>query len=812
MNASKSWFKRIRTFLRNRLLPHPVPIALFGNKDSGKTTLLRSINDGKVGYPLDDDAANRMDVGVSDQDVIDILYRVFGRHGFRDFVVKDYKGVHFSATQFRARVLDGAEGIVILVRASRFVEDTKDARDLKRRYLEFCKSLRGVRAAVLLEVAPDEVKEPKNRKLADGLLNEFQKTIEDAGIAGKAIRRFSFQKPATEKQSLKEKRETANRAAAPFLWLSEQLDKSLWTWIRTRWWTWMILVPVVVVLTAASLASAVRGCGRPPPPDTPLQNDISEWKGVLKASVPNTETWSEWEEHRTAITNLLAWARFTDACATDGQFAEFVDGHKNENDGLAVKLFEKDTADNIDWMSLVGTNDNDIVSFGKKLASWTSLSPETEKEIDELRNRWKEATKQIDSQPSPSAVIDITYRLLKASRASSRHIEEAKKKRQDALETVLNQILGWFNEKDEPEMSENGLPRNAERLERSLFPKELESWKKTIASRRGELVRKQIEEWKKSAELKSNPKDKSPDAGRLLRKYAPFARSRSENPDFQQATDYVAEVVGPKLIELARTLENALKENNPSEKTLQAGARTLKELRDLCSSIRNDMVQKTPFRDRWESRYANDFMSKASIRDKKGGEHPREFLEMFRWKVSIETVKLRLVNSADEYWVALENDPGLKWDSDQKKRVKDKTASSTWIIPRPAEFAKMKNVDTGNVGPSRILDRPGGDAGIMKGGPFDSPSLILHVCQKGEKRKRLEEQAASIPVCGAKPFFTDKDDKDNLCRRIVFVLDKTKKSEVQCWLYGTESAIRPLQMLEEAKNAGTTSCPRLLTR
>ena len=783
MNENKLLFKRIRTFLRNCLLPHPVRIALFGNAESGKTTLLRSIDDRRAGYPLDDNAANRMYVGVSDQEVIDIPYRVFGRHGFRDFVVKDYKGVHFSATQFYARVIG-----------------TKDARELKRRYLEFCKSLRGVRAAVLLEVAPDEVKEPENRKLADVLLDEFHKTIEAAGIAGKAIRRFSFQKPATDNQSLKEKRETAKRAAAPFLWLSEQLDKSLWTWIRTRWWTWMILVPVVMVLAAASLASAVRGCN--PPSDTRLKNDISEWKGVLKASVPNTETWSEWEEHRTAITNLLAWARFTDACATDGQFAEFVDGHKNENDGLAVKLFEKDTADNIDLMSLVGTNDNNIVSFGKKLANWTSLSPETEKEIDELRNRWNAATKQIDSQPSPSAEIARTYRLLKDSRASPQQIEEAKKKRQAALETVLDQILRLFNEKDEPEMSENGLPRNAERLERSLFPKELESWKEKIASCRGNLVREQIDEWKKSAELKSNPKDKSPDAGRLLRKYAPFARSHSENPYFQQATDYVAEVVGPKLIKLARTLENALKENNPSEKTLQAGSRTLKELRDLCSSIRNDMVQKTPFRDRWESRFANEFWAACTRKDGNGAEHFRDFEEMFRWRVLIEKVKIHLVNSKDEYWVALENDPGLKWDSDQKKRVKDKTASSTWIIPRPAEFAKMKNVDTGNVGPSG-MDSPGGSAGIMKGGPFDSPSLNLYGCRKGEKKEYLRGPRASIPFCGAKPFFTDTDRKDKPCRKMTFVLDKKKQSEVQCWLYGTESAIRPLQMLEEAKNAGT---------
>ena len=74
------------------------------------------------------------------------------------------------------------------------------------------------------------------------------------------------------------------------------------------------------------------------------------------------------------------------------------------------------------------------------------------------------------------------------------------------------------------------------------------------------------------------------------------------------------------------------------------------------------------------------------------------------------------------------------------------------------------------------------------------------LCRKGEKAKRLTKPVASVPVRGADPFFRDKDGKGAPCRKIVFVLDKKKQSEVQCWLYGTESAIRPLRMLERVKS------------
>ena len=789
MNAKKSWFKRIRTFLRNRLLPHPVRIALFGNAESGKTTLLRSIDDRRAGYPLDDNAANRMYVGVSDQDVIDIPYRVFGRHGFRDFVVKDYKGVHFSATQFRSRVLEGAEGVVILVRGSRFVKDAKTAFELKSRYLEFCASLYDVRAVVLLEVAPDEVKDPESRKLIDGILDEFRKTIEDAGLPGKDIQRFSFQKPATDNVSLKGKRETAKSAAAPFLWLSEQLDRSLWTWIRTCWWTWMVLVSIIVALAATSLAFVVRGCGQPPRPDTQLQIKISEWKGVLKASVPKTETWSEWEEHRTEITNLLAWASFSDAYTVDGQFAEFVDGHKKTNDDLAIKLFAKDAADNIDWMSLVGKDDFEIVSFGKKLMSWTPLSQENGKEIDELRNRWSAVTKQIGSYPdSPSSEIVRTYRLLTSSRPSPQQKEEAKKKRQFALQSVLNQILERFKkDAQEPTVSKNGLPQNMETLLQCLFPEEAEFWKKTIASRRGDLIREQIEEWKNSTDLKSSPKDKSPDAGRLLRQYASFARLHSENPDFRLATDFVASVVGPKLIELAESLEKSLKERNPSGKTVQVGERALNDLRNLCSSIRGDLVQKTPFRDRWESRFAREF-KEASFTDG----HPREYEEMFRWRMTITGVKISAENTSKKFWVSLALVDALKWNTTTKKRDNDKNPKVDWLVKEPENWDKR--LGSSNVGPGHVLR-----ASCQKDipyNPFDAPCFHLRIWTEFARTAHEHSEYFS----GAEPFFKDKDDKGAACRKLTYYIDKKTKAEIQCWIYGAQKAIWPLRMLNDAKN------------
>ena len=765
MNTIKSCFKQFYLFLNDRILPHPVRIALIGDAESGKTTLLRSIDDRKYGYPLDDNAAKRMDSGVPDQETVEIPYRVFGKHGFRDFKVKDYKGIHLMALHFYARILSGTEGVVVLVRSSQFLKNPKEAPLLKSRYLDVCQCLHGIRAAVLLDVAPEEVVDESSVKAKEAFLEELRKAIIAAGVPETATKCYSFQKPTTDNLTLEEKRDTARCAASPFLWLAEQLDKSIWTWIRTRWWTWMLLVFAAVVLAVSLITSVVRSCIPP--------SDISNWRDRLTDSAPQEQTWNDWKRHRKVITNCVAWTEsaLSKTCATDGKFAEFVTGHKVKNDELLIELLAEELTANTELMSLVGKEHPDIESFGGKLDNYTLLAPqnqETSDRIRELRKQWRGALENYKPSDSPSDEITRTYRILTSSWANSQLREETKEKRQDALETFLKHELGRFSrETKEPAMSGNGLTQDMENLREYLFPNEVEEWRNAIASCRSNLIQDQIEEWRNL------------DARPLLRKYASFAKQHEDNPFLPDATDFVAHTVDSKLDELLEILKASLR--NPLPERVEAGKKAFQDLRGLCNSIRGEMVQGLPsFGNRWESQFADEFWNASSQKDGKGMEHLLEFEEVFGWRLTISMVKIHA--DKGEYWVSL------------KEKSNE---GSKWIVPPPEGVRGKIILTVSNVG---NVYRLSGEKKVIRhnDNPFARYNFNMHVCRRGEIAEFQEVKSASVN--GAELFFQDRDENGQSCRKMEVTNDKTK-AKIGCAIYGTESE-RLLPKLENIVNRG----------
>ncbi len=716
MNTIKSILKECHRFLNDRILPHHVRIALIGDADSGKTTLLRSIDDRKCGYPLDVAAFKRMDVGMSDQeDPVEIPYRVFGEHGSRVFKVKDYKGRYFLAPKFHEFILDNAEGAVVLIRGSQLLKNPQETKLLKTRYLDVCEDLHGIRAAVLLDVAPEEVVDESSKKVIRAFCEDFRKRIIRVGVPEIAIREFSFQKLATDDLSREQKGEVAKQAAAPFLWLSEQLDRSIWTWIRTLWWPWKVLV-IAVVLAVVLIASVVLN--------------------RIPVTGPQPDTGS-----------------------TIG-----------ENDKLAFNDLAEALTNNMELLSLIGKDDPDIVAFGNGLEIKSQSASQCREEIQKMCNLWRDAwEKHIPPSDEPAEIIKRAFAILNHPRANPQQKKKAEEKRQNALEKLLNQELGYFITKTrEPAVLPNGLTQEMDTLKQYLLQNEVEEWQNAIASCRSKLIQDQIEEWRNN----------SLDARPLLWEYASFEKKHKDNPFLTDATDFVAHAVDSKLSELLTILEASLR--NPSPERVKAGKKAFQDLGGLCNSIRGVMVQKSPFGTRWESQFADEFWNASSQKDGKDMEHLLEFEEVFGWWLTISMVKIHA--DKDEYWVSL------------KEKSNE---GSKWIVPSPEGYVNkvvLKDSNVGNVyrlsGEKKVI--------LHDDTPFAQYSFNMYVCRRGEIAEFQEVKNASVN--GAELFFKDIDENGQCCRKMEVTHDKTK-TKIECVIYGTESE-RLLPKLENIVNRG----------
>ena len=258
----------------------------------------------------------------------------------------------------------------------------------------------------------------------------------------------------------------------------------------------------------------------------------------------------------------------------------------------------------------------------------------------------------------------------------------------------------------------------------------------------------------------------------------------------------LAAAVGPVLMELARGLQHHLYEQeNPSWKIAAASITAYNAIRLLSETINDPDVQKSPFGKRWESQFAKRFLRESSRKD----ESPRDFYEMFRRKITLTRVKLRVIDSNDEYWVALQFDPSKKWDKDASELVEDKACQKQWVVPRPDGYTPysthLTQANAGRIG------REIRDCAQVNhvASPFDKPQLKLFVCRKDDKSDRLEKPVLTIGVNCKGSFFTDIDKDDIQCRNLSFV-DKTTGATVECWVYGRDYYIDPFEILKEIKN------------
>ena len=277
-------------------------------------------------------------------------------------------------------------------------------------------------------------------------------------------------------------------------------------------------------------------------------------------------------------------------------------------------------------------------------------------------------------------------------------------------------------------------------------------------------VEDKIEVWKNNRDIT---------APSLVREYSAFARNHGKATNFAEATEFVAGRVGPKLIGLAKSLENSLVAKDASR-----AAEAYSKLRELCDALCDKMAQLSPFGKRWEVEFAKWFQEHAYS--------GKSFLELedFRYRIAIRNAKLVVVNSDEKYQVAL--------------KIK-RNGSEVWLIPPPANFDKKEKMRDANAMPGQstnIVFGANGDVGFQT---FDEPHLFFFVCRKGEKAKHLLKPVAEIRLCGSEPFFTYEDNKGIPCRKLSFVLDKKKEAEVQCWLYGTEDLFCPYRKLMRLK-------------
>lgn len=286
---------------------------------------------------------------------------------------------------------------------------------------------------------------------------------------------------------------------------------------------------------------------------------------------------------------------------------------------------------------------------------------------------------------------------------------------------------------------------------------------------------------------------------RLLSCYGEFANDPRNSSRLSDATSLVAETVGPRLRELVGQIELALHIPEPTETIVKRCEEDYAELYALCESICRPKIRMSPLGRRWEFKFAESVRQISVWKDRDGKSRPRGFSDMFRRRLTITRVKLRVLGSSDEYWVSLQADSTRRWDSSEKKLVKN-AAGMLWVVGQPDGYNPKKKMKMSNARKDTnhlVFDKPF----QISSAPFDRPQLQFFVCKRGEKAERLKRPVEVIRIDGACPFFKDKDSDGDSCRSLSYVIHRQKAAEVQCWVYGTESAINLPQMLKDSKGS-----------
>ena len=692
-NTKETAMNHILAKIRGKFF-QPLKVALIGVEGSGKTTLLKTLRGRKYAKLLDDRAYRKVEDGVKSEESVSVNYRMSDSHGFCHVCVTDYRGEHLGSAQFRSRIIDGADAALILVRASQIIGNGETADALKKRYRDVCSDLSGIRAAVILMIAPDDSLSEGQKKDLDVFLEELSQIVQKgAGLEGEFVARMRFQAASREAKS-KEEDQAEKEAAKPFLWISRKISPSIWK----LWRPWMAMaiigIAAVAVVSCAAYLSHKQG-------------QDNKCKGCGKAQ---------------------------SACESSCTHDPCVCTNTPPGNGPTINA-----------PNSTGAGKNNPPADGDPKGNGKGTQPPICKGCGKVQSACESGCTHnpcvcTNTPPPPSPQI----------------CKDCGK---------------------EQKACESGCTHNP-----------------CVCNSYNEVVNKTNEWSKNKLEIR-----------KLCEEYWKLYREFRKAPNFDIATEFVAGKIGPTLIEHAEEIKKKLSDDSPSRKNAEELEKANDDLRALCDRLCRTMVD-TPLGSRWECKFAQWFSGNAYKENypREAGEKRRTAVEMYRISVTIDRAVLHVVNSDAEYQVALSLDATSVWDASANKLVKDQNVEERWLIRRPKGYDKDRIMKTSNAGSSPTTMKIEPLVGkIALKSAFDAPWLYLYVCRKGEKAKHLRGKPdAKVRVSSAEPFFNDVDDKERRCRKLSYTIDRKTKAEVQCWLYGTESAIHPLEELEHIKNGG----------
>lgn len=342
-------------------------------------------------------------------------------------------------------------------------------------------------------------------------------------------------------------------------------------------------------------------------------------------------------------------------------------------------------------------------------------------------------------------------------------------------------------ESKEPDM-EGGLPKRLRPDMRKVFTQEEQrEWKKKFSDKLKGVCDNTLEKWKKDSKITEIS---------LLNEYASFCMKHGQNSHLNEVTEYVREKVGRKIIELAKTIENAVT-NKYSEKSEKSAGDAFNVLNNLCTIIHGEMVQITPLANTWESRFAERYLGYVNKKE-------RDFYKTWRQHITVSSIKLRVENSSKPYDVGISLSH-KKWNRD-KKKYDDKTEQ--WVL-EPATKENKRSASEANSQKGDI------NVCFAQGiAPFDLVNFRMTVRKQGKSKEKVKTKFVGfntggnvieeLPVGCFQSFYNQQDNQGRAFRELVWEGPPESKGgkpvKVHCCIYGKESAIRLRQMIDEARD------------